>query len=84
MQSPEFLKNALKFAQQFFRPGKCLENRDKVMKHWWDLAEIGVETGMRTGMRTGRNWTGLYSDVEIEYCGQNFSEWKKMAGYQKK
>ena len=33
IQSPEFLKNALKFAQQFSRPGECLENRDKVMKH---------------------------------------------------
>jgi len=24
---------------------------------------------------------GLGSGVEIEYCGQNFSELKKMAGY---
>ena len=32
VQSLEFLKKFLKFAQQFSRPGKRLENRDKVWK----------------------------------------------------
>ena len=33
VQSLEFLKKFLKCAQQFFRPGKSLENRDEVLKN---------------------------------------------------
>ena len=33
VQSLEFLEKVLKFAKQFFRPGKSLENRDKVWKN---------------------------------------------------
>ena len=33
VQSLQFLKKVLKFAQQFSRPGKILENRDKVWKN---------------------------------------------------
>ena len=47
VQSLEFLKKFLKCAQQFFRPGKSLENRDEVLKMVKSLKGFFLESSIR-------------------------------------